>query len=126
MKHFVDSKFGCAAESVLYGAHYAVHVVLASLKLKHRVDHVLQNLRTGYAALFVDVTDEYDGCVRLFGELQNHSGALADLANASRRTFHVFRCDGLYGVNDNEFGLDGFYVLEYSLEHRFAHDLAVG
>ena len=68
--HLVDAELRGAAETVLYGAQDAVHVVLVALKLYDRVDDMFQNLRTGKRALLINMSDKDDGYACRLGEME--------------------------------------------------------
>ena len=91
-----------------------------ALKLQYAVDNVFQNLRTGNVAFLRDVSDEEDRHSALFGKLQQHAGTFADLGDAAGRRFHHFRSHRLYGVDDQERGLQCGGIFQYLVDVAFA------
>ena len=70
---------------------------------------MLQDLGSGDAAVFGDVTDEKHRHLVRLGKLVHLGSGLTDLRDASRRGVDVWRTQGLYGVDNNDIGL---HVLE--------------
>ena len=120
LPHFINTQFRRTSEAVLDTPQDAVHVVLVALELKYRVDNVLQHLRSGNAAFFVDMTDQNNRCSCFFGEFQNRSRTLAHLYDAARRRVDVLRRDGLYRVDDDQIGSRILDVCENLFQRCFA------
>ena len=98
LPHFIDAQFGGTSEAVFDAAQDAVHIMLIAFKLKYGVYDMFQYFRPGNASFFVDMPDEDNRRMRLFGKAQDRGGALPDLGYAARRGFERLRGNGLYGV----------------------------
>ena len=68
-----------------------------SLKLQHRVHHVLQHLRTCNCSVLVDVTNQKYRDVGLFGKLHQLTGTLFYLRDRPDRRLYSVRMQGLNG-----------------------------
>ena len=112
MLHFIDAKFRGTAESVLDASQNAVHVMLVTLKLDNGVNDMFQNFWSGQRAFFGDMTNEQHGYSAGFGEAQQGGSTLADLCYRTCRRLNVLSRDGLYGVDDDQFGLNLLDVVE--------------
>ena len=99
--------------------------MLVALELQHRIHDMLQHFRTCQRALFVDMPDDEEGDVLLFGELQNPRGALAHLAQTANARLHALAADGLYRVYHHHLGLQLLHATQYALEAGLAHDIQV-
>ena len=120
--HLIDAQLGGGAETVLHGAENAVQVVLVALELDNRVDNVFQNLRTSQRSLLGDVANEDDGHAAGLGKAQQGRGALTYLGDAARTRLHLVGGNGLYGVDDDEFGLHVADVFKDGLQGVLAED----
>ena len=120
MSHFVDAKFGGAAEAVFLAAEDAIEVVSVTLKLEDGVDNMFQHLGAGYGTVLRNVPHQDDGRGTLLGIFQQGRGAFADLCDAACRTLHTIRAERLDGVHDEQFGLDAFHLVEDALQGGLA------
>ena len=59
-------------------------MLLVALKLQDRVYRMLQDLRTRYGALFVDMPNDDHGYAAALGKVQEQVGALLNLADGAR------------------------------------------
>ena len=116
LPHLVDADLRGGSEAVFDAAQDTVEVVLVALKLEHRIDDVLQDLRSGEGPLLVDVADEDHGDATRLGEAEQRRGTLAHLRNAARRTLGLLGGDGLYGVDDDDLGFLLLDVVEDGLQ----------
>ena len=91
-----------------------------ALELQYAVDNVFQNFRTGDAALLGDVSDEEDCHTALFGKLHQGSGTFANLGDAAGRGIHHFRGHRLYGVDDEQRGLQCGGIFQHLVDVAFA------
>ena len=80
-------------------------MVLVALEVEHRVDHVLEDARTGDGPLLRDVADERDGHTGRLGELDQPRRALAHLRDAAGRRADGGPVDHLDRVDHREVGL---------------------
>lgn len=90
-----------------------------ALKIKHGIDHMFQNPRSGNRALFGDMTDEKQHETFLFGQFDQFIGTGAHLRNAAGGRFRLFqihgldriyyhdRCSGLFQRGDDVFDVGG-------------------
>ena len=120
--HFVDAQLGGGAEAVLDAAQDAVHVVLVAFELYDGVDDVLEDFRTCQCAFLRDVADEDDGHAAGLGKAEQGRGALTHLCDGAGRGLDILGGDGLYGVDNDEFGLDVLDMLEDGFEGILAED----
>ncbi len=89
-----DSQLVGASITILDPPYVAIGGRLFSGKMEHHVDHVLQELRTGYLAILRDVSDQDNGAVRGFRFLHHGLGHRPDLPRGSgpARAFRVSHC----------------------------------
>ena len=83
-----------------------------AFELKDGIDHVFEYFGSGDAAIFGDVSDEKHRYVGFFGEALEFGGAFADLRNTTWGRVDVGCLQGLYGVDDYQFGFDASDLLE--------------
>ena len=104
--HLEQSEFGGGAETMLRSTKQTQRVVALTFELQHRVDHVLEDSRSGEATLFGDVTHQDDRHVASLGFHHQLVRASAYLHNAagSRTEFGIDEC--LDAVDDDQFGLE--------------------
>ena len=121
MHHLVDAQLCCRTKTVLDGTYNAVHIMLVTLKLQHRINHVFQYLGTGYRTLFIDVSNHNDRRVRLLRKLQQHRRTLTNLRHTARRRLHRFRRHRLNRVNHHQIRPHSLDVLKHRLNHRLTH-----
>ena len=125
LPHLVNTQFRGAAEAVLLAAKHTIHIVLVALKLQHRVHDMLQHFRTRQRTFFVDMPDDEEGDILLFGKLQNPRGALAHLAQAADARLHALAADSLYGVYHHHLRLQLLHIAQYAFKAGLAHDIQV-
>ena len=77
------------SKSVLMCSKNAVQQIGIALKLQDHIHHVFQNLRTGNAALFIDMANQQHRRTRFFRVPNEARGALADLGHRTRRALHM-------------------------------------
>ena len=110
MPHLVNAQFRGAAEAVFLAAKHTIHIVLVALKLQYRVHDMLQHFRTCQRALFVDMPDDEEGDILLFGKLQDACSALAHLAQAADARLHALAANSLYGVYHHHLRLQLLHI----------------
>ena len=96
--------------------------MLVAFKLNNGVDDVLQDFRTCQRAFLCDVSNEDDGHSAGLGKAEQGGGTLTDLGNAACRRLYIFGGNGLYGVDDDEFGLCFFDMLKDGFEGVLSED----
>src|SRR4030095_8040095 len=114
--HLEDAELADGAEPVLHGANHTVRMMPLALEVQHRVDHVLEHLGAGEAAVLRDVADEHRRNVQSLGSKQKLRGRLAPLADGARRRLELDREDGLDGIDHHECGLQPGDLFEDSLD----------
>ena len=85
LAHLINTKFSCASKAVFDGTKYAVQVVLVTLKLEYCINNMLQDFGTCNRTVLGYMADEQHRSTALLGKLEQRSGALAHLRNASGR-----------------------------------------
>ena len=79
--------------------------MLVALEVQHAVYHVLQHLRPGDGALFIDVADDKNGDILALGKLHQCQGALLYLPYSAWDTVAVLVIQRLDGVDDQHIRL---------------------
>ena len=82
-----------------------------SLKLKHDIHYMFQNLWSGNGAVLGYVAYDYDRGVGLLGKPEKGNGTLLHLGNASGRRFHSRGENGLDGIYDHQLRLYGLCLV---------------
>ena len=83
--HLEDADLVRGAEAVLHGAQDPEIAGVLAFEIQHRVDHVLENARTGERPVLGDVSHEEDRDLQALGDGDELGGDLAHLADAARR-----------------------------------------
>ncbi len=73
-----------------------------ALERQHRIDHVLDDARSGDLAVFGDMTDKDDGGTGALGEADQHLRGAAHLRHRTRCGLDRVRPHGLDGIDDDE------------------------
>ena len=81
--HFEHAYLVGRAVTVLYRAYYSVRICALAFEIKHRVNHMLKELRTRNSAFFIDVTHEKYGSPVRFRVIYEGHSSLAHLRYAS-------------------------------------------
>ena len=93
-----------AAESVLGRAKDAVVEHAFALEVEHRVDDVLERLRSGDSAALRDVADDEDRGAGFLREAHQSRGALAHLPDVAGRALEIAGEDRLDRIDDERVG----------------------
>ena len=102
VRHFEDADLVGRSKPVLHRAQDAVVVAAFALKVKHRVDHVLDDARAGDLAFLGDMADQHDRSPRGFRIADHRLGGGAHLGDgAGRRIGHV-RPQRLNRIEDHQ------------------------
>ena len=117
--HLEHAELAHRAEAVLDRADDAMRVVPLAFEVQHRVDDVLERLRSGEAAVLRDVADEDGRDVLSLRGKQKLRGGLAHLPDAAGRRLELDREDGLNRVDDHERRLEARRSLRGSARCRF-------
>ena len=96
--------------------------LMVAFELKHRVDDMLQHLRSRQASFLIYMSDEDDRRAGFLRELQDGSRALSDLHDAARRGVDAFGRYGLDGVDDHQIRRNVPDMREDLFQRRFAGD----
>ena len=114
--HLEHAQLAGRAEPVLDRADDAMRVMPLAFEIEHGVDHVLERLGAGEAAVLRDVADqERRDVVALRGE-QELRGRFAHLADAAGRRLELQREHRLDRVDDHQRRLDAADFLEDALD----------
>ena len=97
-----------------------------ALEIQHRVDDVLERLRTGEAAVLRHVSDEQRRNVPPFRGEEQLGRRLTHLADTAWRRLELEREHGLDGIDDHEGRLDAGDFLEDALQTRFSEQIQRG
>ena len=104
LRHAKHADLVDAAEAILRRAQHAMIERALALEVQHRVDDVLERLRTGDAAALRDVPDDEHRGAALLGVAHQPRGAFAHLSDVARRALEIAREDRLNRVDDQHGG----------------------
>ena len=93
------------AKAVLVAAQGAITTVAGAFQHDKGINHVLQHLGPGQAALLGHMADQKQNSVRLFGKAGQESRAFPYLADTARRRRHFRAVHHLNRVNHHDFRL---------------------
>ena len=86
---------------------------------------MLHHLGSRQGAVLGDMSHQKYRYTALLGETLHLGGTLADLRDRACRRIDALGGDGLYGVDNEDVGLDGVDMIEDALRHRFGNDIAL-
>ena len=114
------------AEAVLDRADDAETAAGIAFEIEHRVDHVLEDARTGDQALLGDVADQEHRGAAFLRVAHQTRGGLAHLGCRPRRRFARLGLHGLDRIDDEHLGRGGRGGIEYRLDARFREQPQAG
>ncbi|MNY32276.1 hypothetical protein D3C86_1664820 [compost metagenome] len=87
---------------------------------------MLQYFWPGYGAVLGNVANQKYGGVRFLCKAQQFSGAFPYLRYTARRRFNMCRVQCLYGIHNDDFWPQCFYLFKDVLRGCFRQDVTVG
>ena len=114
LPHFKDADLVGRAETVLHSPENPVGGVAVSLKIQHRIYHMLQDSGACHNPLFCHMAYNKDCDSKPLGNLKKRVRTLSHLAYASRSRGNILHKHGLDGVDDHCIGRR---PLHYRLDH---------
>ena len=101
-------------------------VAALAFEVKHGVDHVLEQARSGDGAVFGHVADQKSRQAGFFGKHDDRAGCFPHLGDAAGRRRNRRRENRLHRVDHEQAGFDFFDMIENALERSLAQDEQIG